>query len=105
MTTGTVKRDSHIFSKRIPLILGLSVLVLLIVLTAQGAYINRRPITDTGGRIHQGYLWGENGVHEGLDFPYLTGTDVYAIADGTVVDLDEDYDNNAGEGFPCVKGK
>lgn len=98
MTPGTVKRDSHIFSKLIPLILGVSVLLPLLVLTAEGAYINDRPITDTGGRIHQGYLWGGNGVHEGVDFPYLTGTDVYAIADGTVVDLNESFDNNGGTG-------
>ena len=32
-------------------------------------------------------------MHRGLDFPYVLGTDVYAIASGTVVNLRENIDN------------
>ena len=37
-----------------------------------------------------------NGVlvrHKGIDFPYLTGTHVYAVANGTVVDIASNYQN------------
>ena len=81
-------------------------LLLATVLSASAAFRVQRPITDDGGRINQGYLWGErswwNGqwhTHKGVDFSYGLGTDVYAIADGTVRDLYEDEDNGEGSGF------
>jgi murein DD-endopeptidase MepM/ murein hydrolase activator NlpD len=64
------------------------------------AYRIGRPIADGGGVINQGYLYGEeatvNGTlvrHKGIDFSYLTGTHVYAVADGTVVDIANGYQN------------
>ncbi len=57
------------------------------------AYQIRRPITDNGGKINQYYLYAEESggsTHKGIDFPYPNGTSVYAVADGTVVQLRED---------------
>ncbi|HET90364.1 MAG TPA: M23 family metallopeptidase [Chloroflexi bacterium] len=71
-------------------------LLLVAVLPASAAYRVQRPITYDGGRLNQSYLYGEvwgTSTHKGVDFSYDLGTDVYAIADGTVVDLYEDYDN------------
>lgn len=63
-------------------------------------YQIQRPIIDTGGRIDQTYLWGDkillNGntiYHKGVDFPYTTGTQVYAIANSSVVQLIESRQN------------
>jgi hypothetical protein len=64
-----------------------------IALPLYAVYWLQRPITDDGGRIRQGYLWGEDS-HHGVDFTYGFGTHVYAIADGTVVQVKEDVDNN-----------
>jgi hypothetical protein len=57
------------------------------------AYQIRRPIIDNGGKINQYYLYAEESggsTHKGIDFPYPNGTSVYAVADGTVVQLRED---------------
>jgi len=63
----------------------------------------QRPIVYDGGRINQWYLWmeydAEFGWHRGLDFTCGTDTHVYAVADGTVVDLYEDYRDDEGTGF------
>lgn len=75
------------------------VLVLLsTVLPLYAAYWLQRPITSDGGRIRQDYLWGEDS-HHGVDFTYGLGTNVYAIANGTVVDLREDIRYGEGTGF------
>ena len=83
--------------------LTLAVLVAVILLLlgpAHAAVQVQRPITDTGGRIDQTYLWGtlyDNlGPHKGLDFPYGAGIHVHAIADGTVVNLREDLASGQG---------
>lgn len=80
------------------LAIGLSITILLVNAPGNAAYIKGRPIIITGGQIGQGYLWGETasglGEHRGVDFPYVTGTHVYSIADGTVKDLAEGYPNN-----------
>lgn len=59
----------------------------------------QRPISN--GLINQTYLWatettigGQVFTHKGVDFQAATGTDVYAAADGVVVDLNESIANN-----------
>jgi hypothetical protein len=77
-------------------------LLLAAVLPASTAVRVQRPITYDGGRINQEYLWNAvwNGIpHRGVDFTYTVGTDVYAIADGVVMDLREDIQNGEGSGF------
>lgn len=76
----------------------LAVLFILAILAhGYAAYQIRRPITDNGGAILQTYLWGEGSGHRGIDFVYPRGTDVYAVASGTVVDLDEDNEDEENE--------
>ncbi len=77
-----------------------AVLIGLVTFAARAAYEILRPINQTGGRVNQFYLWAEETVvngqpvqHRGLDFSYGTGTNVYAVADGTVVDLEESLAN------------
>ena len=72
------------------------VIILCIVSVTYAAYSIRRPITNNGGIINQFYLYGEqdgNNQHRGVDFPYSTGTAVYAVSDGTVVGLRENIAN------------
>jgi hypothetical protein len=71
----------------------LLLVLLSIVLPLYAVYWLQRPITDDGGRIRQGYLWGED-AHHGVDFSYSFGTYVYAIADGEVVQIVENVKNN-----------
>jgi len=68
-----------------------TLLVLVLTMPGQAAYRVARPISN--GQFDQGYKYGSGGVHRGLDFPYVLGTDVYAIASGTVVNLRENIDN------------
>ncbi len=80
----------------------LFLLLLATVLPAIAAYRVQRPITYDGGRLNQSYLYGEvwgTSTHKGVDFSYGLGTDVYAIADGTVVDLEENIANGTGNSF------
>lgn len=84
------------------------ILILLVASFALAAYRVRRPILQDGGEINQWYLYGEQTdfggglvTHRGIDFSYGTGTPVYAVASGTVVDLREDLDN--GERNPVEK--
>lgn len=80
---------------------GLSLVILfLIVVTGEAAYNTARPITTTGGRILQSYLWAMETIintnvalHKGVDFSYATGTNVYAVASGEVVDLEQTIQN------------
>lgn len=69
-----------------------SILLLIVVAIASTAYPLGRPITS--GNIYQSYLWTVSGTHRGVDFSYSTGTNVYASADGKVVDLLEDNDDD-----------
>ncbi len=85
----------------------LLILMMLITITVEGAYRVQRPIRD--GKIHQWNLYGENdndyptypGGHKGIDFPAVLGTDVYAVAPGSVVDVVEGWPNGstADNGF------
>lgn len=75
---------------------GCLAVLLILVFVGYGfaAYRIQRPITYNGGVILQTHLWGEgNPSHRGIDFVYPRGTDVYAVANGTVVDLDEDNED------------
>lgn len=61
------------------------------------AYSVRRPISASGGIINQLYLYGEvlgTSSHRGNDFLHGTGTNVYAISDGTVVAVRENVAND-----------
>lgn len=82
--------------------------LLIVTLPIRAAVRVQRPITHDGGRIRQDYLWGErfwdddHGIwvtHKGVDFSYGLGTNVHAVAGGTVVDLYETYQNGQGTGF------
>lgn len=71
-------------------------LLLAATVPASAAYRTQRPITNDGGRLNQAYLYGEvwsAHQHKGVDLTYSFGTHVYAIADGTVVELYEDVAN------------
>lgn len=57
-------------------------------IVAYAAYTGLRPLTN--GKINQGYLYGEEDPgHKGIDFPASNGSEVKAIANGTVVALRE----------------
>ena len=66
------------------------------IVTVRAAYSVQRPITN--GKIYQWYLYGEEG-HKGVDFPANEGTDVYAVADGVVMDIRETVGNGTGDDF------
>ncbi len=58
MIPDAITLDRHIKLNRVRIVAGLSLLVLLIVVIVEAAYVKGRPITQTGGQIDQGYLWG-----------------------------------------------
>jgi len=67
-----------------------------VVVIVHAAYSVRRPISASGGIINQLYLYGEvlgGSSHRGSDFLHGTGTNVYAISDGTVVAVRENVAN------------
>lgn len=76
--------------------------VLFVTTYVNAAYQVQRPIANTGGKINQLYLWGESTTinggtpvsHKGIDFPYGTGTQVYATDDGTVVQIRQNWAND-----------
>ena len=87
--------------RRWPIVVTLLTL-LIVALPIRAAVRVQRPITYDGGRINQEYLYGEElqaSTHKGVDFSYGLGTSVYAVADGTVVDLYETSQNGQGTGF------
>jgi murein DD-endopeptidase MepM/ murein hydrolase activator NlpD len=70
---------------------GCLAVLLILVFVGYGfaAYRIQRPITYNGGVILQTYLWGEGSGHRGIDFVCPLDTAVYAVASGTVTDLEE----------------
>ena len=86
-----VEKSNH---WQLPLAIMLTILLIFVlVMASETAYQGQRPVLST---IDQGYLWTEPGAgtrHRGVDFVATTGTAVYAVADGQVVDLREDRDN------------
>lgn len=71
-----------------------TLLALVLVATGETAYQGERPISN--GVINQAYLWSVAGggtTHRGIDFSYNTGTNVLAVANGLVVDLEENRAN------------
>lgn len=83
--------------------LAIVAMMLLSVLAAYTAYYTERPIPNA--TVNQSYLWAAETViagtpvaHKGIDFPGAMGTDVYAVADGTVVQVYESTaDNQFGD--------
>ena len=70
-----------------------ALLVATLISYIYAAHQIQRPIADSGGKINQMYLYAEEfdgNTHKGVDFPYSNGTSVYAVADGTVVQMRED---------------
>jgi murein DD-endopeptidase MepM/ murein hydrolase activator NlpD len=90
---------------RVFILLACCSLIILTTLSARAAYYISRPIAN--GQINQTYLYGEEAEdvnhnivhHKGVDFVADTGTSVYAVADGQVMNLDEHYDNGTGTSF------
>jgi murein DD-endopeptidase MepM/ murein hydrolase activator NlpD len=82
-----------------------SIFLLAYTILGKAAYTIYRPIDNNGGQVNQTYLWAEETeinpnewvTHKGLDFSYPTGTNVYAVADGTVIQIDEHYQNGERE--------
>jgi murein DD-endopeptidase MepM/ murein hydrolase activator NlpD len=78
-------------------------MMLLGILVGYAAFYAERPIPNA--TVNQSYLWAEETVifntpvaHKGIDFPGAIGTDVYAVADGTVVQVYESTaDNQFGD--------
>ncbi len=64
------------------------------------AYQTTRPIVEgTWGYINQGYLYGEGpDVHKGVDFPAALDTDVIAVADGVVREVNEEGADGCRQG-------
>lgn len=69
-------------------------LLAIAVKDAYPSHLSKRPITTNGGQILQSYLYGGQGIHKGVDFPYPLDTSIYAVADGKVVDLLENSQDN-----------
>jgi len=83
-------------NSRRTIVAGSFVMLLILAFIGFGyaAYRVQRPITDGGGVVLQTHLWGVgNPSHRGIDFVRPRGTDVYAVASGTVVDLEESLQN------------
>ena len=79
-------------------------LILLSILastrSSKSAHQVTRPVSNYVNQINQTYLWAtESGTqkHRGLDFPNSLNTDVYAVADGVVVDLYEEFENGVND--------
>jgi murein DD-endopeptidase MepM/ murein hydrolase activator NlpD len=81
-------------------VVAISVLAAIVLLVntsyVSSWYTTLRPISTNGGRVNQLYLYGEETEiddepvsHKGVDFSADFGTDVYAIAHGSVVDMRE----------------
>lgn len=71
--------------------------VLMLTRNSESAHLLRRPISSSDGQINQSYLWATvfgTEQHRGVDFPNSLGTNVYAVADGVVVDMEEGIDND-----------
>lgn len=74
--------------------------MLVLARNSKSAHQVNRPVSNYVNQINQTYLWAtEIGTqqHRGLDFPNTLGTDVYAVADGIVVELNEDFENGIND--------
>lgn len=88
------------YFSRINVIIVLALALVLWAIDSYAAYLIERPIPN--GRINQYYLWAESddaATHKGVDWPVTTGTTVYAIESGVVVDLQENIAYGTGTGF------
>jgi len=64
----------------------------VVVIKTDASYLTLRPITN--GQINQFYLYAEeldDSTHKGIDLPANNGTNVYAVENGIVMDIEEDY--------------
>lgn len=67
-------------------------LIFILAGNSRSAHQVNRPVSNDDGQINQTYLWAEEfgtQLHRGLDFRNLLGTEVYAVADGIVIDMYE----------------
>ena len=96
-----MKRHSSFRHTR-PVVLMLTVLALLMTIASvYAAYQTTRPITEgTYGYINQYNLYGEGSIHKGVDFPAALDTDVIAVADGVVRDVNEEGVDDCRVGQP-----
>ena len=73
---------------------------------SQPAHQVQRPVFNDDGQLNQAYLWATEwttplGIvlqHRGLDFPNPLGTEVFVVANGVVVDMEEGIPNGT---FPA----
>ncbi len=71
-----------------------SIMLIAAVATSYAAYRTMRPIAvGPYGYISQSNLYGEIYAHKGVDFPAALDTDVFAIADGVVRQVEESFDD------------
>jgi len=78
-------------ARRIALFLA-SIALVATVANIYAAYQTTRPIAEgTFGYINQTNKYGEGAVHKGVDFPAALDTDVIAIADGIVQQVEENF--------------
>jgi len=77
-----------LFRQRGRIVALLLLCLLTMALPASAAVQVQRPILYDGGRLNQHYLWGEDS-HHGVDLSYPTGTNVYAVAGGVVMQIRE----------------
>lgn len=76
----------------------LALIAMFTSLVIQAAHQVQRPVAN--GVVNQTYLWaaettigGQTNYHKGVDFHASQGTSVYPVANGTVVDMYEGFDN------------
>jgi murein DD-endopeptidase MepM/ murein hydrolase activator NlpD len=95
------------FSGRIIQVFGI-LLIMVLTVSIEGsnaAYQVDRPVALGDEPIYQDYLYGEgSAVHKGVDFSsnVETGDTVYAVADGEVIQIEEDRKNGC---HPWLEGE
>ena len=74
----------------------------LFAMVGHAAYRIARPVAQVDEPINQGYLYGRGvAVHKGVDWSAADlGDAIYAVASGTVVQVQEDHPNNCHPSLP-----
>lgn len=94
-----------IFTSSTRRIFFLSIGIIASLLLIKTAFTSRqiaRPVSSGDEPVNSNYLYGEGtAIHKGLDWSNVTlGDSVYAIADGTVVDMYESHPNGCAPNDP-----